>query len=116
MIDVKNLTFDYPGTRALDDVSFTIRAGSITALVGPNGAGKTTLLRCLAALEDPYSGTVTVEGHDTRSEPRLIHALLGYLPDFYGLYDALSVRRILTYTARARGIIPALASSAVEKA
>ncbi|HBT82049.1 MAG TPA: ABC transporter ATP-binding protein, partial [Desulfuromonas sp.] len=45
MIVVENLTFDYPGTRALDRVSFRVTAGSITALVGPNGAGKTTLLR-----------------------------------------------------------------------
>ena len=50
MIDVHNLVFDYPGTRALDDVSFTIREGSITALVGPNGAGKTTLLKTIAGL------------------------------------------------------------------
>ncbi len=116
MIDVKDLVYEYPTTRALKGVSLHIAPQTITALVGPNGAGKTTLLRCLAALEDPYSGTVTVDGHDTREEPRTIHALLGYLPDFYGLYDALSVRRVLTYTARARGIAPALAPSAVEKA
>lgn len=116
MIDVKDLVYEYPTTRALKGVSLHIAPQTITALVGPNGAGKTTLLRCLAALEDPYSGNVTVGGHDTRTEPRAIHALLGYLPDFYGLYDALSVRRILTYTARARGIVPSLTSSAVEKA
>jgi len=116
MIDVTDLSYEYPTTRALKGVSLTVAPQTITALVGPNGAGKTTLLRCLAALEDPYSGTVTVAGHDTRAAPRAIHALLGYLPDFYGLYDALSVRRILTYTARSRGIVPALTTTAVEKA
>jgi ABC-2 type transport system ATP-binding protein len=116
MIDVTDLVYEYPTARALNGVSLHVGPQTITALVGPNGAGKTTLLRCLAALEDPYSGTVTVAGHDTRAEPRAIHALLGYLPDFYGLYDALSVRRVLTYTARARGIVPALTSAAVEKA
>ena len=116
MIDVHDLVYEYPTTRALKGVSLHVAPQTITALVGPNGAGKTTLLRCLAALEDPYSGTVAVGGHDTRSEPRLIHALLGYLPDFYGLYDALSVRRVLSYAARSRGISAALTPSAVEKA
>jgi ABC-2 type transport system ATP-binding protein len=116
MITVTDLVYEYPTTRALKGVSLHVAPQTITALVGPNGAGKTTLLRCLAALEDPYSGTVTVAGHDTRAEPRAIHALLGYLPDFCGLYDALSVRRILTYTARSRGIVPALTATAVEKA
>lgn len=116
MITVTDLVYEYPTTRALKGVSLHVAPQTITALVGPNGAGKTTLLRCLAALEDPYSGSVTVAGHDTRAEPRAIHALLGYLPDFFGLYEALSVRRILTYTARARGIVPALAATAVDKA
>ncbi len=116
MIDVHDLIYEYPATRALKGVSLHVAPQTITALVGPNGAGKTTLLRCLAALEDPYSGTVTVGGYDTRTAPRDIHALLGYLPDFYGLYDALSVRRGLTYTARSRGIVPALTPAAVEKA
>ena len=116
MIDVCDLVYEYPTTRALKGISLHVDPQTITALVGPNGAGKTTLLRCLAALEDPYSGTVTVEGHDTRSEPRAIHSLLGYLPDFYGLYDSLSVRRVLSYAARSRGISPALTSAAVEKA
>src|SRR5512142_53206 len=112
MIDVHDLVYEYPTTRALKGVSLHVAPQTITALVGPNGAGKTTLLRCLAALEDPYAGTVTVGGHDTRHEPRAIHAMLGYLPDFYGLYDALSVRRVLAYTARSRGIPLALTTSA----
>ncbi len=116
MIDVRDLVYEYPTTRALKGVSLHVKPQTITALVGPNGAGKTTLLRCLAALEPPYSGSVTVDGRDTREAPRAIHALLGYLPDFYGLYDALSVRRVLSYAARSRGISPALTASAVEKA
>jgi ABC-2 type transport system ATP-binding protein len=116
MIDVKDLVYEYPSTRALKGVSLHVAEGTITALVGPNGAGKTTLLRCLAALEPPYSGSIVIDGLDTREAPRAIHAKLGYLPDFYGLYDALSVRRILVYAARSHGIAPALANAAVEKA
>ena len=116
MIEVRDLVYEYPSRRALDGVSLTVTRGTITALVGPNGAGKTTLLRCLAALEPPYSGSVTIDGLDTRTAPREIHTRLGYLPDFYGLYDSLPVRRCLTYAARAHGIAPAFGSGAVEKA
>src|ERR1700754_1143257 len=116
MIEVRELFFEYPGHRALAGVSLNIVTGSVTALVGPNGAGKTTLLRCMAALETPYAGQVTIDGMDTRQAPRAIHAGLGYLPDFFGLYDALSVRRCLHYAARAHSIAPAAAAAAAEKA
>ena len=104
MIEVRDLVYEYPSARALKGVSLHVAPATITALVGPNGAGKTTLLRCLAALEPPYSGSVTIGGLDTKQAPRAIHARLGYLPDFYGLYDALSVRRALTYTAHLRDV------------
>src|SRR5579862_449335 len=104
MIEVSNLVYEYPTQRALDGISLAVAPQTITALVGPNGAGKTTLLRCLAALEAPYSGSVAIDGLDTREAPREIHSRLGYLPDFFGLYDELSVRRCLVYAARSRGI------------
>jgi ABC-2 type transport system ATP-binding protein len=116
MIEISNLVFEYPGHRALAGVSLAIAGGSITALVGPNGAGKTTLLRCMAALETPYAGRVAIDGLDTREAPRAIHARLGYLPDFFGLYDALSVRRCLHYAARAHGIGSGEAAGAAEAA
>src|SRR5471032_459502 len=116
MIQIRDLVFEYPGHRALADVSLTIALGAITALVGPNGAGKTTLLRCMAALETPYRGSVTIDGLDTREAPRAIHSRLGYLPDFFGLYDALSVRRCLHHAARAHGIAPRDTQHAVEAA
>jgi len=116
MIEVRDLVYEYPNKRALDGVSLSVAPQTITALVGPNGAGKTTLLRCLAALEPPYAGTVTIDGLDTRDAPRQIHERLGYLPDFYGLYDELTVRRVLTYAAWSHGLAPALANAAVEKA
>jgi ABC-2 type transport system ATP-binding protein len=116
MIEIRELVFEYPGHRALAGVSLTIVKNSITALVGPNGAGKTTLLRCMAALETPCSGCVTIDGLDTREAPRAIHSRLGYLPDFFGLYDALSVRRCLHYAARAHGIGTRETAGAVELA
>ncbi|HJW40268.1 MAG TPA: ABC transporter ATP-binding protein [Rhizomicrobium sp.] len=116
MIEVENLVYEYPTARALKGVSLKVPDRTITALVGPNGAGKTTLLRCIAALENPYSGRVAVDGLDTRENPREIHARMGYLPDFYGLYNELTVRRCLAYAARSHGIASALTAAAVQKA
>lgn len=104
MIAVDKLIFEYPGLRALDDVSFGISPGSITALVGPNGAGKTTLLRCLAALDRPVSGAINIAGIDVLEQPRECHRIIGYLSDFFGLYQRLTVRQCLHFVARAQGI------------
>ena len=116
MIEVHDLVYEYPNKRALDGVSLRIEAGTITALVGPNGAGKTTLMRCLAALEMPYSGRITIGGLDTREAPRKIHESLSFLPDFFGLYEALSVKRCLTFAARAHGLTGGRVEAAVMKA
>jgi ABC-2 type transport system ATP-binding protein len=104
MLSVRHLVFDYPGHRALDDVSFRVEPKSITALVGPNGAGKSTLLRCLAALDRPFAGNIELDGFDIHERPRLAHRRMGFLPDFYGLYDELTVRQCLTYRAAAVGL------------
>ena len=104
MIDVQDLRFDYPGTRALDRVSFRLAAGSVTALVGPNGAGKTTLLRCLAGLDAAHGGTVRLDGIDVSHDPRAAHARLGFLPDHFGLYAELSARRCLLHAGASRGL------------
>lgn len=104
MIAIEALSFDYPGVRALDRVSAEIPAGSITALVGPNGAGKSTLMRCIAALDLPLSGRIAVDGIDVAEDPRAVRARLGWLPDIFGLYDRLSVRRCLEWAGASRGL------------
>jgi len=114
-IEVSNLLFEYPGVRALNDVSFAVATGSVTALVGPNGAGKTTLLRCIAGLEQPLLGSIFVAGIDVLEEPRAVHRKIGYLSDFYGLYDALTVRQCFAYAAAAHGVNDAALEAAVER-
>lgn len=103
-IAVENLSFEYPGVRALSEVSFRIEPASVTALVGPNGAGKSTLLRCIAGLDRPLLDSIELAGVDVLEQPRRAHRRLGFLADFYGLYDALSVRQALTYMAAAHGV------------
>lgn len=102
-IRVDKLVFDYPGIRALDDVSFTLPNGSVTALVGPNGSGKTTLLRCLAGLEQPLSGEITIDTIKVLDDPRAVYAKTGYLYDSFGVYDGLTVHQCLRHSAAMRG-------------
>lgn len=99
LINVKNLNFDYSRKNILKDINFTIAEGSVTALVGPNGAGKTTLLRCMTSLETPLSGEVVIDGIDVHEHPRQAHKKMGYLSDFFGVYDDLTVKQCLTYMA-----------------
>src|SRR5512143_516073 len=119
MIEISNLTFDYPGHRALNDVTLTVPGGSVTALVGPNGAGKTTLMRCIAGLETPLEGSITVSGMDVIEQPREVHRVMGYLSDFFGLYQELSVAQCLEYAAASQGLaerdIPAAIARTAER-
>jgi ABC-2 type transport system ATP-binding protein len=111
---VRNLIYEYPGIRALNDVSFDLTRGSVTALVGPNGAGKTTLLRCIAALDQPLQGEIRIDGIDVLEQPRESHRRIGYLSDFFGLYDALTVRQSLTYAALSQGMADEAAAKAAD--
>lgn len=104
MINVEGLIFDYLGHRALHGVSVHIPKGTVTALVGPNGAGKSTLMRCIAGLDMPLSGTITVAGIDVQEHPRKVHTKLGYLSDSFGLYQDLTVAQCLTYAAQSQSI------------
>lgn len=104
MIQVRDLVFDYLGHRALHGVSVDLPKGTVTALVGPNGAGKSTLMRCMAGLDNPLSGSITVGGVDVQEHPREVHTKLGYLSDFFGLYQDLTVQQCLSYAAASQGI------------
>ncbi len=104
MIKVSNLSYEYPGNRALNSISFTAKIGTIIAIVGPNGAGKTTLFKCITTLLKPMSGTITINGMSVVNNPLGCKAVLGYLADDYGLYDQLTVAQVLSYFAQAHGV------------
>ncbi len=115
-MQVDAVSFEYPGLRALDRVSLHVRAGRITALVGPNGAGKSTLLRILAVLQPPLLGRVSMDGVDVFEQPRLAHRQIGFLPDFFGLYDRLTVQQCLSYFALAHHVERSAVAPAVRQA
>ncbi|SIO41137.1 ABC-2 type transport system ATP-binding protein [Halodesulfovibrio marinisediminis DSM 17456] len=80
---------------ALDDLSLSVEAGSVTGLVGPDGAGKTTCLRLAAGLLVPQSGSMTVLGYDVVQEADGMRSRIGYMPQQFGLYEDLTVQENL---------------------
>lgn len=103
-ISVKSIIYDYPGRRALKGLSFDVLPGSVTSIVGPNGAGKTTLLKCIAALLNPLSGSISIGPFNTEAYPRECHAVTGFVADFFGLYEKMTVGEFLAYFAYARRV------------
>jgi ABC-2 type transport system ATP-binding protein len=99
VISAENLTKVYGTRTALDHVSFEVPEGEIFGFVGPNGAGKTTTLRILAGLLEPTGGHASIGGVDVARQPDLVHSRLGYMPDFFGVYDQLTVSEYLDFYA-----------------
>jgi len=96
------------GVQALDRVSLTIPPGMF-GLLGPNGAGKSTLMRTLATLQGADSGAATLGDIDVLREPARVRALLGYLPQDFGVYPGVSAQDLLDHLARLKGIVDAKA-------
>jgi ABC-2 type transport system ATP-binding protein len=86
---------------AVKDVSFSVERGQIVGLVGPNGAGKTTLLRMLATVMEPTDGTARLLGFDIKTDYLKIRKCIGYLPDFFNLYEDLTIQECVDFFARA---------------
>ncbi|SFI51200.1 ABC-2 type transport system ATP-binding protein [Phyllobacterium sp. CL33Tsu] len=90
--------------KALEDVSFEARHGTLTALVGPDGAGKTTILRLIAGLMTAEKGELSVLGVDVAADPQNIQNRIGYMPQKFGLYEDLTVQQNLDLYADLHGI------------
>lgn len=95
---------EYGEVVAVKDVDLSVPKGAVLALAGPNGAGKSTLLKMLAAVLEPTRGSALVNGVDINENPRGVHASVGFLPDFFGLYEEIAVNEYLEYFARAYGV------------
>lgn len=106
VIELEALEKRFPSLEkpAVASLTTTLRSGAVTGLVGPDGAGKTTLLRMLAGLLKPSSGQLRVAGLDPIAQDRQLHAILGYMPQKFGLYEDLTVMENLTLYADLRGV------------
>lgn len=100
VIEVKNLTKVYGDLRAVDDLSFEVRAGEVFSILGPNGAGKTTTVEIMECIRDPTSGEVNILGMNTAKQSRNIIERIGVLPQRFDAYDLLTVRENIDYFAK----------------
>jgi ABC-2 type transport system ATP-binding protein len=104
VIAAEALTKSFPGVRAVDALSFDVRAGEIFGLVGPDGAGKTTTLRMLAGIMPPDAGVATVAGFDVVRDPEGAKHALSYMPQRFGLYEDLTVDENIRFYADLFGV------------
>ncbi|MGH8927536.1 MAG: ATP-binding cassette domain-containing protein, partial [Acidimicrobiia bacterium] len=89
----------YGSVRALDGIDLEVPEGSVFGLIGPNGAGKTTSMMVISTLLARDAGKVEVVGVDPQNDPQGVRRVLGYMPDFFGFYDNLTVREYLEFFA-----------------
>jgi len=99
MLEVKGLRKQYGSLTAVKGIHFSLQPGDVFGFIGSNGAGKTTTIRMLATLLEPTSGTATLEGIDILRNPMAIRRMIGYMPDFFGLYDDVKVWEYLDFFA-----------------
>jgi ABC-2 type transport system ATP-binding protein len=103
-IQVQNLSRDYNGLRAVDNISFSVEAGEIFGFLGPNGAGKTTTIRMLTGQLRPTSGSARVAGCDVVGERQQLKPKIGVVFEYQNIYERLSARDNLTFAARLYGV------------
>ena len=101
LVSVENLWVSYGKTVAVRGLSFTVPRGEIFGFIGPNGAGKTSTIKVLATLLKPSSGSALVSGIDVAKDPQSVRRKIGYMPDFFGVYDDLTAREYLHFFAAA---------------
>ena len=101
MIETRYLTKKYGDMFAIRSIDLRLEHGDLFGFIGPNGAGKTTTMRILATLLEQSWGDAFVCGHSTAGDPREIRRLVGYMPDFFGVYDDMTVIEYLEFFAAA---------------
>jgi ABC-2 type transport system ATP-binding protein len=101
VVSVSNLHIRYGKLHAVRGISFEIPRGEVFGFIGPNGAGKSSTIRVLATLLTKYDGSATVNGVDVRQNPDRVREMIGFMPDFFGVYEDLTAREYLHFFAAA---------------
>jgi ABC-2 type transport system ATP-binding protein len=99
MIQTEDLTKVYGNLHAISRLTLKLDEGDLFGYIGPNGSGKTTTMRILATLLQPTWGEAYVCGHSIYTHPKEIRRLIGYMPDFFGVYDDMKVIEYLEFFA-----------------
>jgi len=113
ILELHSLKKDFSSQKAVDDISFSIKKGSIFGLLGPNGAGKTTLLRMITGIFHPDSGEILFNGKKFHAIDDIIN--IGYMPEERGLYKKMKIGEHAIYLARLKGMNKADAMASVKK-
>ena len=113
MIKTANLRKEFGNVVAVRDLTLTVNPGDIFGLIGPNGAGKSTTINMLASILDPTEGKIYLDGLDVEENRRQVRESVGYMPDFFGLYDDLTVREYLEFFATAYRVTGSLRTSRI---
>jgi ABC-2 type transport system ATP-binding protein len=106
MIELDNVTKRYGAKTAVDRLSLRVEAGELFAFLGPNGAGKTTTIKLMCGLLFPTEGRVRIGGYDLQTDGDRARAMLSYVPDQPYLYEKLTGREFLQFTADMYGLPP----------
>jgi ABC-2 type transport system ATP-binding protein len=106
IIETRQLTKQYGRFTALDKLDLRVEAGTLFGFIGPNGAGKTTTLRMLAGLLEPSGGQIYLNGQDISHDVTAARRLVGYMPDFFGVYEDMKVWEYLDFFARCYQLAP----------
>jgi ABC-2 type transport system ATP-binding protein len=101
MIETRQLTKRYGHLIAVNEINLSLKEGDVFGFIGPNGSGKTTTMRMIATLLSPDYGEAYVCGQSIYTNPREIRRLVGYMPDFFGVYDDMTVIEYLEFFAAA---------------
>lgn len=110
-IVVSDVARSFGAVHAVSSATLVAEPGHVTGLIGPNGSGKTTLMLMLASLVAPDRGSIRIDGHDPVTEPALVRAAMGWMPDVLGSWSSLTVRRVLEFTGRLYGFERSRAAS-----
>jgi ABC-2 type transport system ATP-binding protein len=104
MVEIQNLSKQFGHFQALKSIDLTIRRGTVFGFVGPNGAGKSTTMLILATLLAPTSGTARVDGIEVTENPKEVRKRIGYMPDFFGVYEQFKTTEYLHFYGASYGI------------
>ncbi len=115
MLIIRNLSKTFRKHKALDGLDMEIEEGALYGFVGPNGAGKTTTMRIIATLLSADYGKVIVDGVDVLRYPKLIKNFIGFMPDFFGVYDNLTMREYMEFYASIYNITQVNANKRIDE-
>jgi ABC-2 type transport system ATP-binding protein len=114
IIELNDLTKRYGDLIAVDSLTLAIEEGAVFGFIGPNGAGKTTTMRILTTLLRPTAGEARVAGHSVTTDPVTVRRVIGYMPDFFGVYEDMKVWEYLDFFAACYDIPPATRSTMID--